>query len=279
MRLVLLADEVDADQPPDRAVRTVASHDVLRRDDVPSAHCTVTPSPSWVSPTTSAPRTTGTPRSSTRASQHLLGAALRDDQQHREPAGQLPQVQRRPAGRRDLVDRRPARQQLVGHPARVEQFQRAGVHRERPGDVGLSTALLEHPDSGAAERQLRGQHQPGRPGADHHHIAVSTRRDGSRIRPRRLAFSPSLHPADTPTIRSALLAVLFAHAVATAPAPLLVYRWGRKAFYPLALVPLGSLLWVARNWPGPGHARRSTCRGCLSCRWTSRCGSTRSRRS
>jgi multicomponent Na+:H+ antiporter subunit A len=51
-----------------------------------------------------------------------------------------------------------------------------------------------------------------------------------------------------------LLAVLFAHAVAPASAPLLVYRWGRWAFYPLALVPLGSLVWVVLNWPGPGRA-------------------------
>ncbi|MGX9789427.1 Na+/H+ antiporter subunit A [Mycobacterium sp. MMS18-G62] len=51
-----------------------------------------------------------------------------------------------------------------------------------------------------------------------------------------------------------MLAILFAHAVATAVAPLLVYRWGRMAFYPLALVPLASLLWVALNWPGSGHA-------------------------
>ncbi len=56
-----------------------------------------------------------------------------------------------------------------------------------------------------------------------------------------------------------MLAVLFAHAVATALAPLLVYRWGRLAFYPLALVPLGSLVWVAQHWPvrrpaGPGRA-------------------------
>jgi multicomponent Na+:H+ antiporter subunit A len=52
-----------------------------------------------------------------------------------------------------------------------------------------------------------------------------------------------------------VLAILFAHAVATASAPLLVYRWGRKAFYPLALVPLASLFWVALNWPGRGQAR------------------------
>ncbi|MGD9618834.1 MAG: Na+/H+ antiporter subunit A [Mycolicibacterium sp.] len=47
-----------------------------------------------------------------------------------------------------------------------------------------------------------------------------------------------------------MLAILAAHAVATLLAPLLVYRWGRTAFYPLALVPLGSLVWVALNWPG-----------------------------
>lgn len=52
-----------------------------------------------------------------------------------------------------------------------------------------------------------------------------------------------------------MLAVLSAHAVATALAPLLVHRWGRKAFYPLALVPLGSLIWVAGNWPGDHDAR------------------------
>jgi len=52
-----------------------------------------------------------------------------------------------------------------------------------------------------------------------------------------------------------MLAIFVAHAVATALAPLLVFRWGRMAFYPLALVPLGSLIWVALNWPGPGGAR------------------------
>ena len=46
-----------------------------------------------------------------------------------------------------------------------------------------------------------------------------------------------------------MLVVLLAHAIATAVAPLLVARWGRLAFYPLALVPLGSLIWVGLNWP------------------------------
>ncbi|CAN5624763.1 Na+/H+ antiporter subunit A [soil metagenome] len=47
-----------------------------------------------------------------------------------------------------------------------------------------------------------------------------------------------------------MLAVLIAHAIAALLAPLLVKRWGRQAFYPLALVPLASLSWVAMNWPG-----------------------------
>jgi multicomponent Na+:H+ antiporter subunit A len=46
-----------------------------------------------------------------------------------------------------------------------------------------------------------------------------------------------------------VLAVLIAHAIAAAVAPLLVKRWGRRAFYPLALVPLVSLSWVVANWP------------------------------
>ncbi|HEY9263913.1 MAG TPA: proton-conducting transporter membrane subunit, partial [Mycobacterium sp.] len=52
-----------------------------------------------------------------------------------------------------------------------------------------------------------------------------------------------------------MLAILAAHAAATLLAPLLVYRWGRMAFYPLALVPLGSLAWVAMNWPGAGQGQ------------------------
>lgn len=51
-----------------------------------------------------------------------------------------------------------------------------------------------------------------------------------------------------------MLAILAAHAVAAVLAPLLVYRWGRMAFYPLALVPLGSLIWVVLNWPAKGEA-------------------------
>ncbi|KAA0101983.1 Na+/H+ antiporter subunit A [Mycolicibacterium sp. P1-18] len=50
-----------------------------------------------------------------------------------------------------------------------------------------------------------------------------------------------------------MLAILSAHAVAALVAPVLVQRWGRRAFYALALVPLGSLPWVAMNWPGRGE--------------------------
>lgn len=49
-----------------------------------------------------------------------------------------------------------------------------------------------------------------------------------------------------------MLAILLAHALAAAVAPLLVARVGRLAFYPLALVPFGSLIWVLARWPGNG---------------------------
>ena len=51
-----------------------------------------------------------------------------------------------------------------------------------------------------------------------------------------------------------MLAILCAHGVAAALAPLLVRRWGRQAFYGLAVVPLLSLSWVVLNWPRPGAA-------------------------
>ncbi|SKT41599.1 putative monovalent cation/H+ antiporter subunit A [Mycobacteroides abscessus subsp. massiliense] len=53
-----------------------------------------------------------------------------------------------------------------------------------------------------------------------------------------------------------LLAILLAHALAAAVAPLLVARVGRLTFYPLALVPFGSLIWVLARWPGNGPGVR-----------------------
>ncbi|AYJ52210.1 Na+/H+ antiporter subunit A [Rhodococcus sp. P1Y] len=41
---------------------------------------------------------------------------------------------------------------------------------------------------------------------------------------------------------------MIAHTVAAVFAPLLVRWWGRNAFFPLALVPLASLVWVFANW-------------------------------
>ncbi|MDI6629560.1 MAG: proton-conducting transporter membrane subunit, partial [Rhodococcus sp. (in: high G+C Gram-positive bacteria)] len=45
-----------------------------------------------------------------------------------------------------------------------------------------------------------------------------------------------------------MLAILLAHAAAALLAPLFVRWWGRNAFFPLALVPLLSLIWVFGNW-------------------------------
>lgn len=53
-----------------------------------------------------------------------------------------------------------------------------------------------------------------------------------------------------------MLGVLGAHAIAAMAAGPMVLRMGRRAFYPLALVPLGSLLWVVANWPGTTGGQR-----------------------
>ncbi|WP_459548286.1 Na+/H+ antiporter subunit A [Nocardia sp. X0981] len=45
-----------------------------------------------------------------------------------------------------------------------------------------------------------------------------------------------------------MLAILLAHALAALIAPPAVRVMGRNAFYPLALVPLGSLAWVSARW-------------------------------
>jgi multicomponent Na+:H+ antiporter subunit A len=54
-----------------------------------------------------------------------------------------------------------------------------------------------------------------------------------------------------------MLAILLAHAAAAVLAPLVVVRWGRLAFYPLTLVPLGSLVWVVLNWPNSSRDTHS----------------------
>lgn len=50
-----------------------------------------------------------------------------------------------------------------------------------------------------------------------------------------------------------MLAILLAHALAAAIAPVLVVRWGRRAFYPLAAVPMFCAVWAVAAWPA-SHA-------------------------
>jgi multicomponent Na+:H+ antiporter subunit A len=57
-----------------------------------------------------------------------------------------------------------------------------------------------------------------------------------------------------------MLAILLAHALAAALAPLLVYWWGRWAFFALGLVPAGALIWVVLNWPSGGRIAHSDLR-------------------
>lgn len=51
-----------------------------------------------------------------------------------------------------------------------------------------------------------------------------------------------------------MLAILLTHAAAAGLAPLLVRKYGRLAFYPLALVPLLGLVWVGAHWPDSSTA-------------------------
>ncbi|WP_269456616.1 proton-conducting transporter membrane subunit, partial [Mycobacterium gordonae] len=46
-----------------------------------------------------------------------------------------------------------------------------------------------------------------------------------------------------------MLAILLAHALGAAIAPALVVRWGRRAFYPLAAVPMFCAVWAVADWP------------------------------
>ncbi|MET7770733.1 Na+/H+ antiporter subunit A [Nocardia sp. NPDC005366] len=52
-----------------------------------------------------------------------------------------------------------------------------------------------------------------------------------------------------------MLVILLVHAIAALAAPLCVRAWGRNAFYPLALVPLGGLSWVVANWGSTQQVR------------------------
>ncbi|MEU4316736.1 Na+/H+ antiporter subunit A [Nocardia sp. NPDC024068] len=54
-----------------------------------------------------------------------------------------------------------------------------------------------------------------------------------------------------------MLAILLAHALAALVAPPAVRVMGRNAFYPLALVPLGSLVWVIARWNDTVQLRMS----------------------
>ena len=126
----------------------------------PPAHSTVTPSPSCVRPTTSAPADDLDPEFVGAGLQHPFRPALRNDEHHPEPGGQLAQIQRRAARRGDLTHRHPARQQLPGQTSRIKQLQSPGMYRECPGDVGRVGSLFEQPRLGAAERQLAREHQP-----------------------------------------------------------------------------------------------------------------------
>ena len=109
-----------------------------------------------------------------------LGLVLREVQQEAEP---------RPAAREVQADQAPALgvephvphhlavlDEPLGQAHHVEDLQRAGVDADRPGLQGHPVALVDDAGADPAGQQFRGEHQPGRAGADDQHLAVRGRR-------------------------------------------------------------------------------------------------------
>jgi hypothetical protein len=104
--------------------------------------------------------------------QHPFGLVLRGAQHVREPAGQPRQAELRAAEEPQLRLRGAGGHEFVGHAAGVQLLQRAGVHGERPGQVGHLGVALEHHAPHPGPSQVTGQQQPGRARAHDHHVGV-----------------------------------------------------------------------------------------------------------
>jgi hypothetical protein len=191
--LVLLADEVDPDQPAHRAVRAVGADHVrgpLRAGGRLHGHAVaVLADAGDLDAVRDLHAQFGGP-----LLQQEFGAALRRDQDHRVPGGQRAQVGDGTRRGYQLADRDAARHQVVGQAAGVEQFESTGVYGERPGDVGLVRAPFQHPGTGTGQREFGGEHQTGRPGADHDHVDGCHAIEGRGIRP---ASNPRSHQPRT----------------------------------------------------------------------------------
>ncbi len=96
-----------------------------------------------------------------------FGVVLRRQQDEREAGRQVAEVDPDPVEGLQRLDRAAGGDEVVGEAAGVEEFEGAGVHGERPGEVGLGGALLQHRDAQAGGGEVAGQQQAGRPGADH----------------------------------------------------------------------------------------------------------------
>ncbi len=170
VRLVLLADEVDAELAAHGAVRAIAPDHVVGAHGVAARALQRNPVTVLGQPNHLGAADDLDPEFFGAGLQDLLRSALRHDEHHPEPGGQLPQVQRRAARRRNLADRHTPGQQLVGQTPRVEQLEGASVHGESPGDVRHVGALVEQFHLDATQREFTRQHQAGRASAHHNNI-------------------------------------------------------------------------------------------------------------
>jgi hypothetical protein len=104
--------------------------------------------------------------------QHRFRLGLRDEEQERVGGVLEPDIEQ--ADRQHpLAEVQPQLygvvaplDQLLGDPERPQHLQRARLHRERARLVHTVELAIDNPDAGAQRVQLRGEREPGGPGAD-----------------------------------------------------------------------------------------------------------------
>ncbi len=170
MRRVLLAGEVDPGLLAHFAVSAVAPDDVTRR--LGAAVGELDHDPLGV---LTDPCDLGTPddlhaQLTGARLQQALGTALRHDQHHGVTGLQRTQIEHGAGGGLQLLHGPAERHQIVRQSAGVEQFERTGVHGERPRQIGLLGPPLQQPATHTGPSQLARQHEAGRAGAYDDHV-------------------------------------------------------------------------------------------------------------
>ena len=108
--------------------------------------------------------------------QQPLGLVLRQVEQEPEPRAAARELQAdqapAPGVEAEVAHHLAALGEALGQAHHVEDLQRAGVDADRPALQRHPVALIDDAGPDPAGEQFRGQHEPGRAGADDQHLAV-----------------------------------------------------------------------------------------------------------